>query len=219
LCPAGSRRSDRWPHPLLLAQSEWLDDRPQETSEAARLAGKAAELGNDDAVALSFGGLALGYVAGEVDAGIALTDRALALNPNLAAAWTVSGWLRASFGDPDLAIQHLTHAIRLNPLDPLMFLMEAFLAFTHFHAGRYDEAWPMAEKACRERPNFLGAQRMAAVCNAAAGRLDEARLCVARALQLDPDLRISNLKDRMGPRRAEDFAKYVEAMRKAGLPE
>ena len=197
----------------------WMTDRKQETSEAARLAGRAAELGHDDAVALSFGGLALGYVAGEVDAGIALTDRALALNPNLAAAWTVSGWLRASFGDPDLAIEHLMHAIRLNPLDPLMFLTQAFLAFAHFHAGRYDEAWPMAERACHERPNFLGAQRMAAVCNAAAGRLDEARRCVARALQLDPDLRISNLKDRMGPRRAEDFSKYVEAMRKAGLPE
>jgi TolB-like protein len=197
----------------------WMTDRAQETSEATRLAGRAAELGNDDAVALAFGGLALGYVAGEVDAAIALTDRALALNPNLAAAWTVSGWLRASFGDPDLAIDHLTHAIRLNPLDPLMFLTQAFLAFAHFHADRYDEAWPIAERACRERPNFLGAQRMAAVCNAAAGRLDEARRCVARALQLDPDLRISNLRDRMGPRRPEDFAKYVEAMRKAGLPE
>ena len=38
-----------------------------DVAEAARLAWRAAELGKDDAVALSFGGLALGYVAGDLE--------------------------------------------------------------------------------------------------------------------------------------------------------
>jgi hypothetical protein len=42
---------------------------------------------------------------------------------------------------------------------------------------------------------------------------------VARALQLDPDLRISTPEDRVSTLRADVFAKYVEALRKAGLPE
>jgi TolB-like protein len=69
----------------------WMTDLEQEIAETARLAGKAAELGKDDAVALSFGGLALGYVAGDVEGGIALIDRALVLNPNLALRGTPAG--------------------------------------------------------------------------------------------------------------------------------
>ena len=58
---------------------------------------------------------------------VALIDRALVLNPNLAAAWYASGTVRAfRGGEPDLAIEHLARAMRLSPLDPLMFS----------HAGR-----------------------------------------------------------------------------------
>jgi hypothetical protein len=44
-------------------------------------------------------------------------------------------------------------------------------------------------------------------------------MAASRGLELDPDMRISNLKDRVGPFRPDDFTKYVEALRKAGLPE
>ena len=37
--------------------------------------------------------------------------------------------------------------------------------------------------------------------------------------QLAPDLRVSVLKDRVGRIRPEGFAKYVEALQQAGLPE
>ena len=73
----------------------WTIDRAQEIADAARLAWRAAELGKDDAVALSFGGLALGYVVGDLEGGVALIDRALVLNPNLAVAWYASGTVRA----------------------------------------------------------------------------------------------------------------------------
>ena len=73
----------------------WTTDRAQEIAEATRLARRAAELGKDDAVALAFGGLALAYVAGDLEGAIALIDRALVLNPNLAVAWYASGWVKA----------------------------------------------------------------------------------------------------------------------------
>lgn len=197
----------------------WIIDRAQEISETVRLASRAAELGSDDAVALSFSGLALGYVGGDPEAGAAMVDRALALNPNLAIAWSASGFLRLFLGDHDLAIEHTARAMRLSPLDPLIFHMHHVTACAHYFAGRHDEAWPMAERACRERPNFLAALRAAAVSNAFAGRPNEARAYIARALELDPELCLSNLNDRVGPFRAKDFAKYADGLRKAGLPE
>jgi Tfp pilus assembly protein PilF len=109
--------------------------------------------------------------------------------------------------------------MRLSPLDPMTLFMQSFTAFAHFIAGRYDEAWPLAEAASREQPYYLTGIRIAAVCNIRAGRLDEARRCITRALHLDPEQCISNLKDRVGQIRPEYFAKYVEALRQAGLPE
>src|SRR3546814_15991533 len=47
-----------------------------EASEGARLARRAVELGRDDAVALTRGGHALGHFGGDLDACIALLDRA-----------------------------------------------------------------------------------------------------------------------------------------------
>jgi TolB-like protein/class 3 adenylate cyclase len=197
----------------------WMTDRVQEVPEAIRLASRAAQLGNDDAVALSFSGLTIGWVGGDVEAAAELTDRALVLNPNLAAAWSSSGFLRTLLGDPEVGIEHLERAMRISPLDPLMFFMENITALAHFLAGRYNEASLLAERACRKQPYFLGSIRVAAAGNAAAGRLDDARRWITRALQLDPELRVSNLKDRVSWFRPEDFAKYADALRKAGLPE
>jgi len=198
----------------------WLN-LPQDISDAASLASRAAELGKNDAAALAFGGLALGYVVGDLEGAVALIDRALACNPNLASAWYASGTVRAfRGGEPDLAIEHLARAMRLSPLDPFIFSMQGVTAFAHFFAGRYEEAAAWAEKAFWERPNILATLRIAAVSNAFAGRLEHARKAVARALELDPQMRISNLKDRIGIfRRPEDFAKYAEGLRIAGLPE
>ncbi len=197
----------------------WTADRTAEVAEVVRLSRGVAEFGKDDAVALSFGGLALGRVAGEVEAGIEMIDRALVLNPNLAGAWNASGFLRTFLGNYDLAIEHLARAMRLNPLDHLLFHTQAVIALAHFLAGRDDVAWPLAERACREQPNLVSALRLAAATNACAGRLGEAREFIARALEFDPDQRVSNLKDRVGPFRPQDFAKYVNGLRLAGLPE
>jgi TolB-like protein len=197
----------------------WTTDRAQEIAETARLARRVAELGKDDAIALSTGGLALAYVTGDLEGGVALIDRALALNPNLTTAWYASGWVRAFLGETDLAIDHVARAMRLSPLDPLMFLMQAVTAVAYFVASRYTEAAEWAAKANREQPSFLGAIRNLAASSALCGHLEQAQSALARARDLDPGLRISSLKDRVGPYRPADFARFAEGMRLAGLPE
>src|SRR2546423_9174671 len=72
----------------------WMVDRVKEIDEGARLARRAVEVGKDDAVALARGGHAMGFLIGDLDSGVAFVDRALSLNPNLAAVWVLSGLLR-----------------------------------------------------------------------------------------------------------------------------
>ena len=197
----------------------WVTDRVQEISDTARLARQAAELGPDDAVALARGANALGYVVGDLDTAVNFVDRALMLNQNLAVAWYASGWICVFLGDLDVAIKHFAHAMRLSPLDPHSIGMQAGTAFAHFLAGRYDEASSWAEKALWEQTNYATTLRIAAASYALAGRLVEARKIMARLSELDPALRVSNVKDWVPLRRPEDLARVEDGLRKAGLPE
>jgi TolB-like protein len=197
----------------------WMADRGQEIAEGARLAWRAVEVGKDDAVALARGGHAIGFLAGDLDSGVAFVDRALLLNPNLAAAWVFSGLLRFYRGEPEVAIEHLARAMRLSPLDPTLYQMQVGTGFSHLFAGRFDDASSWAEKAFRQAPNYLPAAAVAAASHALAGRLDEARQTMSRLRRIDPALRISNLNQWFPIRRPEDFARWAEGLRKAGLPE
>jgi adenylate cyclase len=199
--------------------SNWMTDREQEIAETARLARRAVELGRDDAAALSAGGEGLAYVVGDLDDGVAFIDQALALNPNLAAAWLWSGVMRIYLREPDLAIEHLARAMRLSPLDPLLDIMQAETAHAHFFAGRYDMASSWAGMAIRHPLQSHNSLRIAVASNALAGRLEQARKILTPLRELDPALRVSNLRDRLGPYRPEYVARLEEGLRKAGLPE
>jgi TolB-like protein len=197
----------------------WTTDRPKEIAEGVRLARLAVDLGKDDAVALTRGGHALAHLAGEVDSGIALIDKALVLNPNLAAAWFLGGFLRTVRGDPDAAIEFLTRAMRFSPLDPEMFRMQAGMALSHLFAGRFDEASSWAEQSFREAPTFLAVVAISAASHALAGRMEQARIAMERLHRLDPTFRISSIEEWMPIRRPEHLARFATGLRQAGLPE
>jgi TolB-like protein len=197
----------------------WMIEPGQESAEATRLARKAVHLGGDDPVALSMGGYALAFVAQEFDDAAAFMDQGIAISPNLAQAWTLSAWLRVWSGEPDLALEHVARAMRLSPLDPSMYGMHGAMAFAHFLASRYEMASSCAEKAMRDHRTFLLSICISAASNALAGQLEPAQKALARALELSPDLRASNLRDLAPFRRAEDLATFAKGLRKAGLPE
>jgi tetratricopeptide (TPR) repeat protein len=198
----------------------WISDTASEIAEVTRLAQRAVELGKDDAMALAASGWALAYVARDLEAGAALIDRALGLNSNLAEVWLCGGWVKTFLGEPELAIERFARAMRLSPLDPLATGMRAGTAFAHFLLGRYDEAASWAAMALQDNRNYQPGLRIAAASNAMAGRPEQAHKAVARLWQVNPALRISTLKDVVGPyRRAEDLSRFEEGLRQAGLPE
>jgi TolB-like protein len=197
----------------------WMIEHVQESAEATRLARKAVHLGGGDPVALCMGGYALAFVAREFDDAVAFMDRGLAINPNLAQAWRLSAWLRVWRGEPDLALEHVAHAMRLSPLDTSMYAMHGAMAYAHFLASHYDMASSCAEKSMRDNPTFLLANCISAASNGLAGRIKPAQKAMARALEFNPDLRASNLRNLAPFRRAEDLATFAKGLRKAGLPE
>lgn len=196
----------------------WNDRGDEEVAEALRMARTAWQIGKDDARTLSFAGLAIGQMSSEPDMGLAMVDRALRLTPNLSTALIASGWVRTMTGDTETAIEHLARAAYLSPFDPFLATVWTATAMAHFIAGRYDKAIEEVTKALHERPN-LPRLRIAAASYACLGRLDEARRTVARALEIDPNLRLSTLRSRIPAYRPEAFERFRDALRLAGLPE
>jgi tetratricopeptide (TPR) repeat protein len=198
----------------------WISGTANEIAEVTRLAQRAVELGKDDAIALATGGFALAHFVRDLEVGPALIDRALAINSNFAQAWNSGGWVKNFLGEPELAIERFARAMRLSPFDPFLRAMRAGTAYAHFLLGRYDEAVSWAAMALQDSPDFQPGLRIAAASNAMAGRPEQAHKAMARLRQLNPALRVSNLKDVLGPyRRAEDLSRYEEGLRRAGLPE
>jgi len=95
----------------------------------------------------------------------------------------------------------------------LIFNAQTGLAFAYFFAGRNEDALSCATTALRQQPKFVGAHLVMMACHAGSGQLKEAREARARALQLNPTLRISETAT--GPYRE----KLAQAYRIAGMPE
>lgn len=199
--------------------NRWMLDRPGEIAEGVRLARRALDVDRGDAVALTRSGHALGYLGGDLPSGIALLDKALMLNPNLAAAWFLGAFLRLWHGETEAAIEHFTHAMRLSPVDPELYRMQAGMGLAHLFIGQSEAALCWAERALRDLPDFLLAVAVLAASQALSDRNGQARQTLDYLRQLDPTLRLCNLTDWLPIHRPDNLATLVNGLRLAGLPE
>ncbi|MBV8191422.1 MAG: adenylate cyclase [Alphaproteobacteria bacterium] len=197
----------------------WAADPARELVDARRLCERVFEIGRDNFFALGAAGFALAGLLGEHERGAALLDESLVLNPNASAMLIQSSFVRTWLGEPELAIHQLQRAMRNSPVDALMFSMHTGMALAHFVAGRDDEAYDWAETALQRNPIVGPAIRVAAASAALLGRLADAAKYLSLLRQLDPDLRVSNLGNRIPLRRAQDRERLAHGLRKAGLPE
>jgi tetratricopeptide (TPR) repeat protein len=170
-------------------------------------------------VALCWAGHAHAYFFKDVDRALLLIDRALELDENLAIAWQRSGWVRGYAGEPDHAIESLNKAIRLNPLDPRVFLTQSAMGFAHFIAQRDDEAADWAALALRVKPNWPPALRVGVASNAMRGNNDETRRLLKLYFSIDPEVTIAKICECYPLRRAADRRRLVLGMRRAGMRE
>ena len=160
-------------------------DREADRLKGADLARRALQVAGDDPGVLANAALALAYFGEDIGAMMGLVDRALALNPNYARAWSISGVLRVWAGQPDIAIEHIEAALRLSPRTRAGPTLDAIGA-AHFVRRRFDEAVPKLLLAIQEDPSFPNPYRYLAACYAHMGRLDEAREIVAGLRAITP---------------------------------
>jgi adenylate cyclase len=164
---------------------ELSEDREADRCKGIDFARRALGVATDDPGVLVNVSLALAYFGEDIGAMMALVDRALALNPNFARGWLISGNIRLYAGQPDIAIKHLEASLRLSPrarVGPAGFLT----GIAHFLSRRFDEAVPRLLLAIQEDPSVPFPYRYLGACYAHMGRLDEAQEIVARLRAITP---------------------------------
>ncbi len=190
-----------------------------ETKRAAlRHARRAVAVGGDDAAALATAGFVIAVVESDYEAATDAFDRSFALSRSSALALGFSSIVRAWNGDDATAVEHAERAIRLSPLDPLLYVPYVGLAYAHFAAGRFDDAAIAAGRASQSNPKFTMPHVLHAAALANLGRDKEAMAEVDRLRELEPQLTVSTA---IQSARYVDRAKNAElgdAVRRAGLP-
>jgi tetratricopeptide (TPR) repeat protein len=164
-----------------------IEDRRGNRRVGLDLARRALLVGGDDAVALAFVAHALGYFNEDIDAAIAIVDRATTLNPSGAYGWRFSGFQRLYAGHCELAVEHFERSIRLSPREARWPQLTG-IAMARFFSGRLQDAVATLLQALQENPTYPLANRALASCYAHMERLDEARTVVARLRAITPML-------------------------------
>ena len=113
-------------------------------------------------------------------------ERAVALQPDLTAAWRDLYELRAAMGDDVGAGDAYRRAIGSTELDPLLKK-----AFDLVGAGRLGVAEGICREYLKRRPHDVDAIRLLADIGISLGLLDEAIILLERCLELAPDFHVA----------------------------
>jgi adenylate cyclase len=168
-----------------LENYDWADDRQAAKNRrtAIDLAREALSVAAVDPGVLGRAAMVLGRFGEDIDAALAMIDRALVLNPSFAYGWYWSGWLRLFAGQADAAIQHFETSMRLNPRGQRGYHLGG-IGHAHFVNRRFDAALAVLRVSLEEVPAFTPTYRALAASYAHMGRLDEARSILKRLVAL-----------------------------------
>jgi adenylate cyclase len=167
------------------------------------------------------GAFTLAFFGGDHATAAERIDRALALNPNSAHAWSTRGFVAALLDQSDPAIDAFHRAMRLSPLDPMGWMFFGGMSFAFMVARRFEETIEWADRSFRAQPRWSVMLRVKAVACAHLGRMEEARSCVSAMLKFQPEFTISGWRTTYGAKAfsPETAAMYIDGLRKAGVPE
>src|ERR1700752_1630490 len=164
----------------------WL--REDDVAEGTQFALRAVEVGGDDAFALSRAANFFALVTLKTETADTIVDQAIAINPNLAEAWRIRGFVSTFLGKHELALEQFQYAMRLNPLDPQIHFAEHGLALANFLLDRLAIPLSWATKSIARQNNYASHIRLAMTSSAMLGRTGDAQVMRARLRELGADV-------------------------------
>jgi adenylate cyclase len=189
-----------------------------DAAEAARLAGTAIRLNENDPLALAIYGHVQSFLLRNYDRAMLFLDRAIAAGPSSAIAWSMSSATCGYIGNGTLAVERAQRSIRLAPQDAIRFWHEAIMGQAHYVDGNYEEAVIWAQRAVGRNGAVAFALRMLTASLIALGKDDDARAAALQLMQIQPRFAMARY-EKLCPFRSPVLATWLERLRAAGLPE
>ena len=196
----------------------WSRDEHEDRLAAAKAARMAVERDRNDALGLAIDGHLRGYLLKDHQGALSSLDRAIAVGPSCALAWTFRSLTTGIMGDSTQALSNAQQGLRLSPigLDAECWHEHA-LSQAYYMAGQHEEAirWGrIAAKHGRQTSNL----RCLAASLVAADELEEARAVAQRHQTALPRFRLSTYRS-YTPLSGEIRDLFIRRLAQAGFPE
>ncbi len=196
-------------------RNQWSED-PQALERAFEAAKKAVAL--DDSLPLAHTHLAWVYVfRKQYEEAIAEGERAIALDPNFAEGYARLGQILTMAGRPQEAVDLVKKAMRLDPHYPHGYLF--YLGRAYYAMGKHEEAIAALKKSLTRNPDLMVSHLVLAAIHSELGRTEEAQVEVAEVLRISPRASLESQREKLPYKDQAELERYLEALRKAGLPE
>jgi len=163
----------------------------------------------------------MGYMRRHWDKAIVEMELALSLAPNNIEVIYHYARTLVYAGRPEESIPLYKKAMRL---DPLYFaLVNWGLGTAYFDSGRYKVAHSeferLLDRSIKGEHNLEDAHIMIAATCAVLGRIEEAQSHAKEVLKINPDFSLKCFVERQPYKNQADNNRWMDALRKAGLPE
>ncbi len=202
-----------------LVSQGWAKDRDAAVNDAAHHAERAVTLDPQDAKGLAIAGHIRASLQRRFREGLALHERALALNPNLAMAWALSGLAHLYLGDWEEGDRRLLRYKQLAPTDPHAFHYDIGFSLVALAKRDYEGAVVAARGVSEMNPAFSGACEPYLVALGFLGQIQEAVVVRRRLLAIDPGFNVEGYLRESPYERVEDREHVARGLKLAGVAE
>jgi len=196
----------------------WPGGEDDDREAAKRLARAAIAGGGDVPLALAVAGAVRAALSRDHDSALAAVDRATLINPKSAIVLGFDALTRCLCGAYDKAIEHAERALRLSPLEPLVYHAAVALALACLLTGRNEEAVNHARKAIDGNRNFALPYCVLALGCGRLRRGEEASEVVRQLTAMATDFRVGTLR-KIRFADAAGLQSDLDLLRQAHLPE
>jgi adenylate cyclase len=211
-------------HHWIMVSQGWIDRGDPSVMDMTGLAETALALDPEDSILLHISAEIVALPGGDLNGGLALIDRSLAINPIDTFALGKAARLRAFAGDTEAAFCYLDRCFLLNSFGPNR---GAYFgrALAHFVHHDYTEAAEWAGKALRANPNHAATLRYQVASLGLLGRVDEGQEAARRLLALVPGFTVARARrhvefDMNNAFRTPGVANFLyEGLQRCGVPE
>ena len=194
------------------------DNSSESRDKSYQAARRAVALDDQDAgahVALAL----VNHISMDNESALGACHKALEINPNFAFAEGLLGLVQAHRGNRDDALLHAGNAQRLSPRDASLGFLRLAPVIAALVSEHYEEYLESAKRLTEAAPDFIAGWKHLVAAYALLDRLDEAKAALDQVLRLSPDAGLEMIRRTTPIALPEIKERYMEGLRKAGLPE